>query len=54
MGEDKRINVALPKDIAEDIDYIADMLSQQTGAKIGRTNAIRSAVKAWFETNNNG
>tara|TARA_B000000475_G_C15746832_1_gene345233 strand:+ start:345 stop:512 length:168 start_codon:yes stop_codon:yes gene_type:complete len=53
-NQEKRINVALPEDVAEDIDYIAEMLSQQTGAKIGRTNAIRAASKAWFDANNNG
>jgi|TARA_B100001059_G_scaffold73419_1_gene70871 metal-responsive CopG/Arc/MetJ family transcriptional regulator len=53
-NQDKRINVALPEDLAEDVDYIAEMLSQRTGAKIGRTNAIRAATKAWFDTENNG
>ena len=53
-NQDKRTNVALPDDLAEDIDYIAEMLTQQTGAKIGRSNAIRAALKAWFDVNNNG
>ena len=53
-NQEKRVNVALPEDVAEDIDYIAEMLSQQTGAKIGRTNAIRAACKAWVDANNNG
>ena len=53
-NQENRKNVALPEDLAEDIDYIAEMLSQQTGAKIGRTNAIRAAAKAWFDSNNNG
>ena len=53
-NQENRKNVALPEDLAEDIDYIAEMLTQQTGAKIGRTNAIRAAAKAWFDANNNG
>ena len=53
-NQEKRKNVALPEDLAEDVDYIAEMLSQRTGAKIGRTNAIRAATKAWFDVNNNG
>ena len=53
-NQEKRKSVALPEDLAEDIDYIAEMLSQRTGAKIGRTNAIRAAAKAWFDAENNG
>lgn len=42
------------KDVVDDLDYIAEMLSQRTGTKVGRTNAARAALKAWFDAENNG
>ena len=55
MIEEKKSSLTInSKDIVDDVDYIAEMLTLQTGAKIGRTNAIRVAVKSWFDANNNG
>tara|TARA_B100002019_G_C21077709_1_gene502183 strand:- start:515 stop:688 length:174 start_codon:yes stop_codon:yes gene_type:complete len=42
------------KDVVDDLDYIAEMLSLRTGTKVGRTNAARAALKAWFDAENNG
>ena len=52
--EPRRTQSIVANDVLDDLEYIRKVLTERTGMKVSTANALRAAIKAWFDVENNG